>query len=525
MKKKILKFISKCYERPIVRAGMYVLAILIIFWFYGVFSGGQNHVLKRILAIFTSEDTLSVFLAALFSIILAKFFKRCEFYLEESMKIEDNHHKIISIYSGHTKDHVNTNLSDDTGENRNFYNKSGVFIQIRQDKERVTHRPKNTVPDRYSKKYQDVQEDIENFENGHLYLPSLNVFTNVRGDTDIVFEDSSELFHLPDFVMQNARKLLEAHRNSKRTNNGTVRLRDLDYSQGKLTLNTQRSMYFHMLITNRCMDYQFDEGLSIRTVYEYNEQISPLDESMLGNQIGINGLILSSDGYVLIEKRDHTKTTWKNKFAQPISLALKLPDLGLQGKDTLGSTPEEANAKMKKLIEKTVASNFGLRPDEYEQFSIRTNFLGVARDLLEGGKPNLYFFLTTKMTAAELAVRLEENAALDRAQDGRKPLKTEKLDSDYYLVPYSDMWVDFNYNMQIDRSRKSKNYWICRKSYPRVSRWEHNLDRLRHGWERFFDPVIQRECGEALLVTMAYLEICRDRIAAIGPEKGGNEHG
>lgn len=527
MKKKLLKFINKFFARPAVRVGLYVFAILLIFYFYGVFSdweGSLLHVLKRMLNIFTSEDTLSVFLAAIFSIALARFLKRCEFYLEESMKIEDNHHKIISIYSGHTKDHNTTNLADDEGENRNYYNKSGVFIQIRQDHARRFRKSelKNTVPDKYSKKHKDVQEDIDNFKKGLLYLPSLNIYTNVRGDTDIVFDDSSELFQLPDFVMQNARKLLEAHKNSKRTNNGTVRLSDLSYSKGVLTLKTQRSMYFHMLITNRCMDYEFDEGLSIRSVYEYNEQVSPLDESVMGNQIGINGLILSSDGYVLVEKRDHTKTTWKNKFAQSISLALKMSDLGLHGKDTLAPAPEEANTKLKKLIQKTVASNFGLLPEDYEEFNIRTNFLGVARDLLEGGKPNMYFYLTTKYTAKELAALLQKNAALDREQDGRKPLKTEKLDSDYYLVPYDKMWVNFNYAMRIDRRKEA--YWIHRKSCPRVSWWEHGAARIRHSCAKFFDPVIQRECGEALLVTLSYLEICKERIDAI-KNRGGNGNG
>lgn len=516
MKKKILKFVSRFFARPIVRVSIYIFSIILIFYFYGVFDSFNRsfvEVLRRILNVFTSEDTLSVFLAAIFSISLAKFIKRCDYYLEESMKIDDNHHKIISIYSGHEK-------SDETeilASGENYYNKNGSFMLLNSDHISVFSRRdlNNHVKDKYSKKYEDVQQDINDFDRGfgRLYLPSLNVFANIKGDTKLLFNDSKDVFQLPDFVMQNARNLLAAHKNSKRTNNSTVRLTDFSYSNGTLTLDTQRSMYFHMLITNRCMDYEFDEGLTVRTVYEYNKTVSPLNKSVFGNQIGINGLILSSDGYVLIEKRDHNKITWKNKFAQSISLALKVSDLKLGENATIGSSSEVANSKFKSIIEKTVKDNFGLIPDDYDEFCVENNFLGIARDLLEGGKPNMYFYLTTKCNAEELVQLLEKNAARSVPENGLKPLQTSKLSSDYYLVPYEDLCINFNYSMKVNR--RNSAYWIHRRIFPRETRINHFADRLRHKTERFFSPVIKRECGEAFLVTLSYLELCKNRIEAI----------
>lgn len=517
LKKKILKFIRKCFDSTLAKIITYIILIFVIFYFFGVFTGfGQPvaEMLGRILTIFTSEDTLSVFLAGIISITIAIIVKQFDSYLEESSKISDNHHKVISTYSGHSK----TDKSEILSGQENFCDKNGGFMALHAEHITVfsERELKNEVKDKYSKEYAVVQQDKEAFNhgNGKLYLPSLNVFSNVYGNTKILFNDSKEAHQLPDFVMENALKLLSAHKNSKRSNNGTVRLNDFFYNPKDkiLSLDTQRSMYFHMLITNRCMDYEFDDGLTIRNVYEYRNKISPLNKSVFGNQIGINGLILSSDGYVLVEKRDHKKITWKNKYAQSISLALKVSDLNLGNNETIKPTIQDAARQFKGIIEKTVKDNFGLIPQDYNEFSIEDNFLGIARDLLEGGKPNMYFYLTTKHTGKELQNLLEENAARTQTENGIKPLQTSKLSSDYYLIPYEDIRVNFNYAMKVDRRT---SLWIRRRIHPRDTRFHSLCDRLRHSIGTVVAPQLMRECGEALLVTVAFLELCKGRIDAI----------
>ena len=517
VKKKLMKFIRKCFDSTLAKVITYIILIIIIFHFFGVFdSFGQSfsEIFLRIFAIFTSEDTLSVFLAGIFTIIIAIIVKQFDAYLEESSKISDNHHKVISSYSGHPK----TDKSEILAKKDNFCDKGGGFMALHSEHITVFRENdlKNEVKDKYSKEYAIVEQDRKSFDHGRgkLYLPSLNVFSNVHGDTRIIFEDSKEGHQLPDFVMQNALKLLAAHKSSKRSNNGTVRLNDFSYNTANktLTLDTQRSMYFHMLITNRCMDYEFDDGLTIRNVYEYRNKISPLHKSVFGNQIGINGLILTSDGYVLVEKRDQKKITWKNKYAQSISLALQVSDLKLGKSETINPTPKAANMQFKTVIEKTVKDNFGLVPEDYFEFSVEDNFLGIARDLLEGGKPNMYFYLTTKHTAEDLKKLLEKNAARTVSENDIKPLQTSKLSSDYYLIPYEDIRVNFNYAMKVDRRSA---LWVRRRIHPRDSRLHSFIESLHHRTGRIFNPILTRECGEALLVTVAFLELCKERRDAI----------
>ena len=75
-------------------------------------------------------------------------------------------------------------------------------------------------------------------------------------------------------------------------------------------------------------------------------------------------------------------------------------------KDTL----EYAEEKMLGVIIKTIKTNFGLTENDYDKLTLSESFLGVARDLLEGGKPNLYFVVTLNKNSKEVADLLKINA-------------------------------------------------------------------------------------------------------------------
>lgn len=499
MKKILSKLFRQCMDNPYIKFSAYFVGIIAVFAISGFLTRAET-VWELIVSFISAQETLSIFLAGLLTLAVAQLFKLCEYLLEESDKITDNHHKIIHRYSGHAKQELPAD--------ENFLDKSGVFMCLHHVDKLSKKDMEIKEKDQYSKAYKNEQKDIEIFQNGTLYLPSLNVYANIQGNTKLVFDDKNELYQLPDFVIDNAANLLSAHKNSQTRNNDTIRLTDFSYQDGTLTLATQRSMYYHMLITNRCMDYAFYEGLSIRDLYEYDKRISLLSESKFGNQIGINGLILSRDGYVLIEKRDHKKTTWKNKFAQSISLALKAGDLSLTEDRTLKNTYQDANENLRHIITKTIQDNFGLTAAECDEFELQDNFLGLARDLLEGGKPNLYFYVTTKYTGEELAKKLIENAK--KTDDDA--LQSGKLSSDYYLVPFDEIRINYQYGLKLDRKKCHKVY---RRVWPRSSRIAYCWDKAKHKVGKKLKLPIKRECGEALLVTLSYLELCRSRIGAI----------
>ncbi|MDE6293703.1 MAG: hypothetical protein K2L88_03675, partial [Clostridiales bacterium] len=363
------------------------------------------------------------------------------------------------------------------------------------------------------------QTDIDMYMNGRLQLPSVSVFANILGNTEVTFNDSTDMFELPRFVTENKLALMGAHKASSSRNNDTIRLNDIRFSDDKLVLDTCRTQYYDMLVTNRCMDYRLDDTVSIREMFEYGSKVSPLGKSQLANQIGINGLIFSKDGYLLLEKRGHNKTTWKNKFAQPISLAMKKSDVILESDGKIGALPSHADATFKKIILTTVKKNFGLAETDLIGFDLSKNLLGIARDLLEGGKPNLYFYVIANYNSDELVSIIQNKSkkfaevthpkSNQKCDEALPALTTDKLDSDFYLVPLKDIFIDYGYNLKL-KARKIKR--VKREYYPRVSRLTQATDGFGFRCSRAFNGSLKRECGEALLACLYYANLCRERI-------------
>lgn len=488
----------------------WVKLILLLLCMVGIFAlavtfdeGGTTG--DKLLEFVTSGDVLSIFLVAAVSLIVASVVIKVKPYLEESLKIEDDHHKIVCKYNKHSR--------ADVSPCGNLYDKNGSFMYLTNVR-RSRRAPKNPENDRYSSAYAERQRDIDSYMSGKLYLPSVSVFTNIDG-AEVVIDDRTDKYELPKFIGENALLLMGAHETSDYNNGITIRLRDIDYENGVLTLKTERTQYFDMLITNRCMDYKMNGDVSVRGVYEFGSTVSALADSKLSNQIGINGLIITKDGYLLVEKRGNKKSVWKNKFAQPISLAMKKSDVILDANGLIGSDEKSADACFAKIVLGTVKKNFGITEKEVAGFDVDKNLLGVARDLLEGGKPNLYFYVTVDMCADDFAKFLQDKAkrackSVYGSASGDLPvIAKSKLDSDFYLVSREDIVIDYGYSLKV-KAKKLKR--IKRTYRPRVGFFADVFDGFGYKLKRAFGGSIKRECGEALLACLYYANMCGGRI-------------
>lgn len=540
--KKILKWFDKIIRNFWVQLIALVVVSVGIF-LLGAFIAGVP-AKDKALEILTGTDLLGVFLAALISIIVAKVLIRVKNTMEESLKLEDDHHKIISRYSGHKV------VKEYPEESR--FSRDGELMVIDCVPQNM-RRPRSMVKDRYCKEYKLREEDISDyFDRRRLRISGVDVFANVNGDTSVVFRDTDVMRELPDFVRENAAALLAAHGGSSISNNVTIRLKKAGYDEQKreLVLDTERSLYFYMLVTNRCMDYSISDTMTLREVYEFNDKVSPLEESKLGNQIGINGLVFTSDGYLLIEKRGKKKTTWKGKLAQPISLALKEKDI-LPNGGLIDGSPEAANDAFRGIIFQTLRKNYGIDENmiagigtdgsvKNGAFDLKDSFLGLARDLIEGGKPNMYFYIALNVTAAELKAVMEQRAkdaaesvpkkrrsgksavpaacrqAEENAGEQKKTkneplpsLEESKLERELYLVKFDDIGVDFGYSAKLDPRNTER---VRFRFYPCVNKFKAALDGAGFALRRAFNAKIKKECGEALLTCLYYAEVCRKRI-------------
>lgn len=534
--KKFFNRLFKLWDMPWVKVVVYSVLLLSIFIASLLYIEKEfSEFFDYMWTILLGNETLSVIAVAIITVVVTIIVRIIEKHYEEDHKTESDHHKIIAKYSKHKMVKIE--------QNGTFYNKDGVYMELHHVYRK--RKAKYDVKDPLESTSAKILDEVSKFNNeGRLILPSVNVFTNnvSCGNTNPTDEgplvvqifDNPEITQLPDFVISNSVDFFKAHNYSKVDNNLTIRLDDFTYDSKtrNLELYTSRSYYYHMLLTNRCMDYMISNGMSIRKVYEYGDKITSLKNSKLSNQIGINGMIITKDGYLLVEKRGSTKTTWKNKFAQPISLALKASDLGLEEYDGIGSDAIYCENKLVGVIKKTIAKNFGFmdkeakeklknefvekgktppdldyEKDDFVKITMTENLLGIARDLLEGGKPNFYFYVQLCDTKDVVLEKIQKHAK----NVDYNILSKDKLDSDYYFIKYEDILIDFEYFLKVKTSEVCR---IKRVDEPRCSRKEAKADDKR-AKRLMRKKHLYYGCGEALLVTLSYLELCHKRIESI----------
>ena len=555
--KSIWKAMKKMWKHLVFRIFCYLLMLVVFLLLPYLLSliKFENEVVEGLFEKLSGFllDTLSI------SVVFGAIINEIRIYnaksKEDSKKTEQDEHKIIRKYTG-KNGHIIGYRED---KKHDYYDdeKNGYIMQITNldhKYEGLLHTETYDIHDKhrlnkeeYIKYFiagKDVYFKKEDGTTGMIHVPpflnlsSLNVFTNFEGKLKITVKDEDKVKELPDLLVNILGQVMTAHKFSKTTNSETIRLKDFSFDRetNELKLETERSTYYNMLATNRCMDYDID-GMTLRDIYEYRPKISPLIDSELGNQIGINGVIITKDGYLLVEKRDKNKSTWKNKFGQPISLALKVLDFFKEGETILkDDTLEE---KFISMLKKTLKTNYGLVGDDLKEISMSKNFMGIARDLLEGGKPNFYFYVELNLDSKQTAIKMQKHASLNvNVYDENKkiieePLKAEKLTSDFYLIHFDNCKVDFDYGMFVRPHQKNNpSIYVRRRLYPR--KWHFYLSRytkyyLTHSRKeklkytkrgvKYSFLTKHRECGQALLVCFSYLELIKDRI----PNLGGKE--
>lgn len=525
---------------------------------------------------------VSVIIVDIVLLGISRIHRKIDSTLEEEVKSNADHHALIFKYGAYTDtmdwDHIGA-----TENRENYVSESGngeklLCWQYRKHenlknikkldkiilKEYLGYAGKKNVDikkakadiDKYIKGYTD-DKTKKVFPPGIVKIPDVCLFVNTEGKDGgltIVFDDDPTPHELPDFIESHAVDIMNAHKTSKSDNKLTMRLKGMDYDRDShlLTFRTERTNYIHMMLTNRCMDFPIGNGISVRSLYEYRDYVQPLNTTILGNQIGVEGLIITNDGYTLIEKRNHKyKTTWRNKFAQPISLSMGCKDLGItKAGQKLGMNFEEADDAIKKMLKKHL-EGFGLIMGEDYQFDFAQNFLGLSRDLVEGGKPNVYFYVVVDMNHKQLEDLLIKRAYTDPTEpddpslneEERKKtglVKDDNISKKLYLYKLDDIDVNYNYVMKMDMTKAVR---VCRRRKyvsfkgegigDRIENFvwnikeilDNNSDKAKMVWRKtvrnFFKllkkdrkGLYEKECGEAFLGCLAFYRMCQNRIDA-----------
>lgn len=241
-------------------------------------------------------------------------------------------------------------------------------------------------------------------------------FCNENTNGIKIIDKPDTYFEVNHFIELHAVKLLGAHSASKTTNEFTPRLQDFekasDKNGNKHIITIARSTYVNHLLTNRVLDYQIAEDVSLRRMYESIDVLTELPISKMSNHIGINALLFliekdkenpnKETRYLVMPHRGKDATVVKDGVTA--SLATRLMVEGYQE-----ATNKEEYIK-ETCVREEIKKKLPWTKDEKKETDLtslldnmKICFLGLARDPYEGGKPTLFYTIDLETTCDDFA--------------------------------------------------------------------------------------------------------------------------
>lgn len=173
----------------------------------------------------------------------------------------------------------------------------------------------------------------------------------------------------------------------------TIRLNRIEKYESELRLIVSSARYLDYLVTNYSMDALLkDHGWtrSLRDIVHPSPQLCSLETSSLANHIGVGVLVFTVDGFLVIPVRSKERVgIWQGEISPSISGAAKYDD------DMWRTQPAHISSWMREGREELGLSNTDF--DEHSEI-----FLGITRELLRGGKPEMFFAARVHLTRADV---------------------------------------------------------------------------------------------------------------------------
>lgn len=225
-------------------------------------------------------------------------------------------------------------------------------------------------------------------------------------------EKSHESYRLPTQIQNCSDYLMKAHKKSTLYNQIHIRINDIVICGNHITLKNSRTTYFDSMITNRAMDYELQNGKTIREIYEPGPFLSCLSESKLSNHLGFNGFVETSDNRIIFVKRSQNVSIGKETLADSIGASLKV-------KYCFNSNRELTEDGLYNTIVKEIDDELkinSIKPDD-----VRNSIFAFYRDLVEGGKPQfLFYFKLNNMTVKQFEENFRNSTPKKKLKKDRK---------------------------------------------------------------------------------------------------------
>lgn len=234
---------------------------------------------------------------------------------------------------------------------------------------------------------------------------------NVKNDIHIVDGKLVE-YQLPSELAKVEKWLLEFHKQSKciLKNLPLVRLYDYHFDKraNKLFLIYEKTSYYKSVTTNDSIDLVISPPeVRIRDILEPYGKLSPFKSSLCSNHLGVDALLILKDGYIPLRVRS------ERVFVAPVSL-----ETSVSGTFKYSwNDPENPEDKEHPGYLKGKKEGYGIpcpfqavKAQAYEELGLEEGkhyqkdnifLIGFSRDLIRGGKPQLFFIINADINKKE----------------------------------------------------------------------------------------------------------------------------
>ncbi len=314
------------------------------------------------------------------------------------------------------------------------------ILHHNEDKNKVSYRNQDMWA-QYGKRYREIFA----MNNSQFVVYCEPLFYAKDAQKIVVKDDPKNFFQLDPYIKMHCTTLLEAHAMSNKLDSVTVRLTDFEApteANGQVaTIYSGRSSYLAHLLTNRALDYFIEGDLSVRKLYENDKTLRPLHRAMLSNHFGVNALVFlkkgeDKDGYLLLPHRKGNATVAKNSLTASIATRLEMPG------DTFPKEYEDHMTRayieegcIRDNIAKSIWVSQAWLDKKEKEFAAKNerfmdiHFLGLSRDIYEGGKPTLFYVVYLDATHKEYET---ERAEFIRTKKEKNQKKSKEVS--YYRL-------------------------------------------------------------------------------------------
>lgn len=262
------------------------------------------------------------------------------------------------------------------------------------------------------------------YKGKRLYIPQVLEFDNTSKALPLdkfSFFCVQKDFKLPEKVLGFTEHAFAAFTKSlKYSNERNIRLIDVDEQEDKVVLSCQGVFYKDFLRSNLLLDAKDRHGNfeTLRDYLHHDHALEPLLESPLGNNLGVNFLIFTKDDRLILQKRSTKVAFRKGEFCPSSSGTLTARDIG-RNEEYISM-----NLLIGNLLRET-EEELGI--DDKNVYS--PIFLGVTRELIRGGEPELFFFAKIHSTKQQILDKWK--LAKDKEESKKiffEPLRSAILD-------------------------------------------------------------------------------------------------